>query len=125
MCIIYFKFNLSLKGGEEKCNIEWQVVNESEVQSKVSDTFADSINQIIVSTYHQIAKFIIKDYHKQYLHVGWEQTLVFHSLKILDTSCPWGSLLCNKTLFILKTRKGDRGLFLCSVSVSVCLFLSI
>ena len=43
-------------------------------RAKVSNIFAYSNHQIIISRYHPIAKLIIK-YHEQYLRVGREQTL--------------------------------------------------
>ena len=56
---------------------------------KVSDIFANSNHQIIISRHHPIAKLIIKHYHEQYLHMGREQ------------SFSWAYSLCYKILFIL------------------------
>ena len=41
---------------------------------KISDIFTKSNHQIIISRHHPVAKLIIK-HHKQYLHVGREQTV--------------------------------------------------
>ena len=42
---------------------------------KITDIFANSNHQIIISRHYPVAKLIIKHYYEQYLHLGKEQTL--------------------------------------------------